>query len=109
MAEVEGLVDFIEFGNQVVQNLNQVDLSTDGGRIQFVQNLEKTIEDLGDNAQEVIDTAKEIVQVVLSEEQLSKIQAQSENMKIALNNYKSESGVMTEEIKNSLLELFGLN
>ena len=109
MAEVEGLVDFIEFGNQVVQNLNQVDLSTDGGRIQFVQNLEKTIEDLGDNAQEVIDTAKEIVQVVLSEEQLSKIQAQSENMKIALNNYESESGVMTEEIKSSLLELFGLN
>lgn len=109
LAEVEGLVDFIEFGNQVVQNLNQVDLSTDDGRIQFVQNLEKTIEDLGDNAQEVINTAKEIVQVVLSEEQLSKIQAQSENMKIALNNYESESGVMTEEIKSSLLELFGLN
>lgn len=109
LAEVEGLVDFIELGNKIVESLDQVDLSTATGRLQFVQDLDKTVQSLGDNAQEIVDTAVEIADVVLSDEQLNKIQAQREDIISSITDYVSDSGALTDEIKSSLLELFGLN
>ena len=109
LAEVEGLVDFIELGNKIVESLDQVDLSTATGRFQFVQDLDKTVQSLGDNAQEIVDTAVEIADVVLSDEQLNKIQAQREDIISSITDYVSDSGALTDEIKSSLLELFGLN
>ena len=104
LAEVEGLVDFIELGNDIVENLNQVDLSTDTGRQQFVASLEETINTFED-PQAVVDKAVEIANVVLNDEQLAKIQAQSADMITAIN----ESTALNDDIKASLLELFGLN
>lgn len=109
LAEIEGLVDFIELGNQIVESLNQVDLSSETGRTQFVQDLDEIVHSLGDNAQEIVDTAVDIVNVVLTDEQLGKIQAQSADVITAITDYVSESGALTDDIKSSLLELFGLN
>lgn len=109
LAEVEDLVDFIELGNQIVENLQQVDLSTDEGRQEFVQSLDQTIQSLGDNAQSIVDTAVDLVSVVLNEEQLNKIQTNGNEVANAINSYVSESGAMTDDIKNSLLQLFGID
>lgn len=109
LAEVEDLVDFIELGNQLVENLQQVDLSTDAGRQQFIQSLDQTIQSLGDNAQSIVDTAVDLVTVVLNDEQLDKVQEYGQDVADAINSYVSESGAMTDDIKNSLLQLFGIS
>lgn len=108
LAQVEDLVDFIEFGSQIVESLQNADLTTEIGRQEFIQSIDQTIHSLGDNAQEIVDTAVDLVEVVLSDEQLEEIQAQGAELASTINEYVSATGALTPEIKNSLLQLFGI-
>ena len=64
------------------------------------------MENLGDNAETVIETAQKIASSVLDEDDLSAIKNNSEQIVTAIEEYISD--VLTDSIKDALLDLFGI-
>lgn len=109
---VDDLVDFIEFGNEVYNTFINTDFTNAEDREQFVASLNDAVANLGDSthAQDIIDTATNIVNVVLTDDQLSEIKEHEETITELINSYDSETTALTEDIKTSLLALlFGQN
>ena len=104
--EMNNLVSVLEFSNDLMTNLGTVDLSSPEGISDFISGLETTVENLGDNAETVIETAQKIASSVLNEDDLSEIKNNSEQIVTAIEEYTSD--VLTDSIKDALLDLFGI-
>lgn len=105
--EMNNLVSVLEFSNDLMTNLGTVDLSSPEGISDFISGLETTVENLGDNAETVIETAQQkIASSVLDEDDLSAIKNNSEQIVTAIEEYTSD--VLTDSIKDALLDLFGI-